>query len=51
MDAAARETNAPERTAKSCGPDPPMLGSSLAWRTQGDGGQKPGAPRRPRISR
>jgi hypothetical protein len=29
MDAAARETNAPTRTAKSCGPDPPTLGSSL----------------------
>jgi hypothetical protein len=30
MDAEARETNAPTRTAKSRGPDPPMLGSSLA---------------------
>jgi hypothetical protein len=30
MDAAAHETNALERTAKSCGPDPPTLGSSLA---------------------
>src|SRR5690242_10625637 len=35
MDALARETNAPMRTAKACGPDPPMLGSSLAGRSAG----------------
>jgi len=29
MDALARETNAPERTAKSCGPDSPTLESSF----------------------
>ena len=29
MDATARQTNALERTAKSCGPDPPMPGSSF----------------------
>ena len=28
MDAAARETSAPMRTAKSCGPDAPTLASS-----------------------
>jgi hypothetical protein len=40
------------RTAKSCGPDPPTLGSSLrmtsSWAT---GAIKPGTPRRARISR
>jgi hypothetical protein len=29
MDAAARETSAPMRTAKSCGPDTPTLVSSF----------------------
>jgi hypothetical protein len=29
MDVEARETSAPTRTAKSCGPDPPTLGSSF----------------------
>ena len=29
MDAEARETSALTRTAKSCGPDPPTLGSSF----------------------
>jgi hypothetical protein len=29
MDAAARETSAPMRTVKSCGPDAPTLASSF----------------------
>ena len=31
MDATARQTNAPERTAKSCGPDPPMPQGYRIW--------------------
>jgi hypothetical protein len=40
------------RTAKSCCPDPPMLGSSSrAMIPRATVARKPGAPRRPRISR
>src|SRR5689334_15249056 len=40
MAVSARQTSASMRTAKSCRPDPATLGSSLARRTRGDGGQK-----------
>jgi len=40
MDAVRAATKRGSRTAKSCGPDPPMLESSLSWRAQGDGGQR-----------
>jgi len=37
--------------AKSCGPDSPTLESTPGSRAWGDGGSKPGTPRRSRISR
>ena len=52
MDAAARETNALRRTAKSCGPDSPTLESSLPVTSRrATAAKELGAPRRPRISR
>jgi hypothetical protein len=51
MLSALARTKASPRTAKSCGPDSPMLGSTPGSRARGDGGQEAGAPRRPRISR
>ena len=45
-------TKTSRRTAKSCGPDPPTLGSSLpVTNRQATAARKPGAPRRSRISR
>jgi hypothetical protein len=38
MDAKGATTRCPMRTAKSCGPDSPMLESSLASDARGDGG-------------
>ena len=52
MDALLRETSAATRTAKSCGPDLPTLGSSLCVTSaQSTVAKKPGTPRRARISR
>ena len=52
MDALLRETSAATRTAKSCGPDLPTLGSSLCVTSaQATVAKKPGTPRRARISR
>jgi hypothetical protein len=51
MDVAARKTGAPSRTAKSCGPDIPMLISSrprCSRITACDGDNKPGSPGRAR---
>jgi hypothetical protein len=47
-----RRRTGSKRTAKSCGPDPPTLGSSLAVMIRkATVAQKPGTPRRSRISR
>jgi len=52
LSAHAAWTKASWRTAKSCGPDPPTLGSSLrVTSSQITVANKPGTPRRPRISR
>jgi hypothetical protein len=48
----AQRRSAQARTAKSCGPDPPTLGSSLRMTSsQATAARKPGTPRRTRISR
>jgi hypothetical protein len=50
--ALTRRRTHPQRTAKSCGPDPPTLGSSLQMTSlQATAARQPGAPRRSRISR
>jgi len=54
VDVPAQLTNAlRSRTAKSCGPDPPMLGSTLGLTRllRGRWLESCGTPRRPRISR
>ena len=52
MDAVGATTKRQTRTAKSCGPDPPTLGSSLrVMIPRATVARQPGAPRRSRISR
>jgi len=52
MGVLARETSVTARTAKSCGPDLPTLGSSLCVTSaQAMVAKKPGTPGRARIRR
>jgi len=53
MDAERQLTSDARRTAKSCGPDPPMPGSSFSRDVsrEATAARKPGTPRRARISR